>query len=325
MSQHPACLPSPKLNTEEPAGASSTYNPVSLYKPYKIRCYTHQDILEIGSAIHRQLVANLEAEKQRCIEETVTAVWSQAKLLKEEAVQKAFEQALEEQKNLVLEIEKEQELMVQAAVDKVKKDMKELLECELKKAHEDAVRITAEEIQKTLQRCNEEKTEAIANAKQQQRKIAFDVQVSMKKDFMQQHQEALELAVKKHQKSMQQLRDEKDIEIGLAVAVAQSEEQEKAKEMLKKQEINHQEQLEGLKEHLIRAQECQTLIKKQLESIVSSKEELEEELDETREAFQKYINVTFPQLAPGQADFILPFKRKMQEILKTKRICSDNL
>ncbi|MEE6476285.1 hypothetical protein FKM82_011035, partial [Ascaphus truei] len=238
-------------------------------------------------------------------------------LQKAEAEKKVLEQAKVEQKHLLSEAEreagKESEYAIQEAVDKTKSEMCEHLEWELKKAYEHAEQKLADGIQQTLRRCSEEKSVAIEQVKQQERNIAYEAQLCMEKAFIQQNQEVLKLAAKEHLKNMQQLKEENHLELVIAVADAHRQEQKKTQEMLQEQELKHQAQMEAVKIQLTRAETCLTEIMAKLGSVASFKEELEAELEETRQAFQKFINLTFPKLAPGQADFILPFRRKRQE------------
>lgn len=61
------------------------------------------------------------------------------------------------------------------------------------------------------------------------------------------------------------------------------------------------------------AEEQVKILMQKLEKMTAWKDSLENEIQATREAFQKYIDATFPDLSPGQADFILPFRTTLEQ------------
>ncbi|CAH2249413.1 Hypothetical predicted protein [Pelobates cultripes] len=125
---------------------------------------------------------------------------------------------------------------------------------------------------------------------------------------MQQNREALAIADYRHQKNMEELQENMNLLMIHKVTVARQEEQDKMKEILKLKEVQHQADIKELKAYISKVEASHKRTEKQLKAVVYSKEKLEEEIVETRQAFQKYINFTFPQLGPGQADFILPYR-----------------
>lgn len=111
-----------------------------------------------------------------------------------------------------------------------------------------------------------------------------------------------------YQKNLQQVAWEKKQEMEMALAVSQKEFQEETDKLLRAADSIREAQLELV---VTKVNEKDTEISslgQQLEYMAQWKDSLEAEILATREAFQKYIDITFPQLAPGQANFILPFR-----------------
>lgn len=92
--------------------------------------------------------------------------------------------------------------------------------------------------------------------------------------------------------------------------LAQRQKQEEVQEVLQEAKKTHQATLDNVMDKLANTQGELMSVAKQLGIMTNWKDFLEEELQETRVAFQKYINYTFPKLSPGHADFILPERKK---------------
>lgn len=117
-------------------------------------------------------------------------------------------------------------------------------------------------------------------------------------------------AMKDQNKSVNQLIKEKEHEMNTCFCMAQRQKQEEVPEILQEAEKTHQATLGNVMDKLVNTQGELLSIVKQLGIMTNWKDFLEEELQETRAAFQKYINYTFPMLSPGHADFILPEGKK---------------
>lgn len=100
--------------------------------------------------------------------------------------------------------------------------------------------------------------------------------------------------------------------------MAQKQKQEEIQKVLQEAEKTHQAMLGNVMDKLLSTQGKLLSMAKQLEIMTNWKDFLEEELQETRVAFQKYINYTFPKLSPGHADFILPERKKIPSSLITQ-------
>lgn len=131
-------------------------------------------------------------------------------------------------------------------------------------------------------------------------------------------QQAGEIAHEIYQKNLQQLALEKKHEMDLAFSISQKEYQEETEKLLKEAEAIRESQIEEVATKVNEKHSMILCLSQELDYMRAWKDSLEAEIVETREAFQKYIDVTFPQLAPGQADFILPFR-------KTSPFTEDNV
>lgn len=116
--------------------------------------------------------------------------------------------------------------------------------------------------------------------------------------------------MKDQKKSVNQLIKEKEHEMNVYYCMAQRQKQEEVQEVLQEAEKTHQAMLGNVMDKLVNTQGELLSVAKQLGIMTNWKDFLEEELQETRAAFQKYINYTFPKLSPGHADFILPERKK---------------
>uniref|UniRef100_A0A7M4FKB6 Uncharacterized protein n=1 Tax=Crocodylus porosus TaxID=8502 RepID=A0A7M4FKB6_CROPO len=173
--------------------------------------------------------------------------------------------------------------------------MKQYLEDELKRESEAAEQRMAHKLQRVQMECALEKMQAVAEARRQEREAQLH--------------EAKILAKEVYQKKFDQLTKEKQYEMNIALDISQKENQENTEKQLREAKAEHQVKLE---ETLLEQKEAEAQIQtlnQQLENMTVWKNSLEAEIADTRQAFQKYIDVTFPQLSPGQADFILPFRK----------------
>lgn len=121
------------------------------------------------------------------------------------------------------------------------------------------------------------------------------------------------LAEALYRKRIDQLNKEKCNEINIALSIKQKENQIEIEKQLKEAEILHLDELEKVMATLKAAEEQVKILMQKLEKMTAWKDSLENEIQATREAFQKYIDATFPDLSPGQADFILPFRTTLEQ------------
>lgn len=117
--------------------------------------------------------------------------------------------------------------------------------------------------------------------------------------------------VKDERKSVSKMVKEKDHEMNILYCMAQRQKQEEVQEVLQEAEKAHQATLGNVMDKLVNTQEELVSVAQQLGIMTNWRDFLEEELQETRMAFQEYINFTFPKLSPGHADFILPERKKV--------------
>lgn len=122
-------------------------------------------------------------------------------------------------------------------------------------------------------------------------------------------------ATKDQKTNLGQLIKAKEQEMNAYYGLAQRQKQEEVQEVLQEAKKTHQATLDNVMDKLANTQGELMSVAKQLGIMTNWKDFLEEELQETRVAFQKYINYTFPKLSPGHADFILPERKKTPSCL----------
>ncbi|XP_050806130.1 uncharacterized protein C6orf163 homolog [Gopherus flavomarginatus] len=295
-----------------PPPTPATFERIREYKPYKTRYYTHRDILELGADLQQEQCEKKELEVKERIEKIKAELWFQAKVEKEDAVEQALDQATAEHNSFLEDLKKKHEKELKEAVIKIKREMQRYLENELKRESEAAEQRMAHKLQRILMECALEKMHAVAEARKQERQTASQAMAKQQKKYTEQLQEAGILANEIHQKNLAQLKKEKLYEMSVVLDITQKENQEEAEKQLKEAEKTHQaiygEVTASLRETKAQVQ----LLTQQLESMTAWKDNLEAEIEETRQSFQNYIDITFPKLTPGQADFILPFRKRLE-------------
>ncbi|XP_054831708.1 uncharacterized protein C6orf163 homolog [Eublepharis macularius] len=293
-----------------PPPSTETYERIKEYKPFKTRYYTHKDILDVGADIKQQEVERREEEVQKRIEKVKTRLLFQAEMEKEDAVDDALIHAAALHKQDIEELKKKHEKELQVAVMNTRTEMLKHLEVELKRESEAAEQRMTHKLQRLMLQLSLEKERAVAKVTEQEKSKTAEVLAKQQKHNMEQLRQAGVIANEIYQKNLQQLHWEKSHEMEVAFAVSQKEYQEETDKLLKDAESVRETQLAQV---VTKVNEKDTEIfslRQKLDSMTDWKNSLETEILEIREAFQKYIDVTFPQLAPGQADFILPFRKE---------------
>ncbi|XP_077759269.1 uncharacterized protein C6orf163 homolog isoform X2 [Canis aureus] len=257
-----------------PAPFGETFKRIHEYKPFKTRFYTHKDILDIGADI-------LDKEEQ-----------FQEAVLKER-IAKA-----------------EADVWVQELAAKTKIEVHQNMEDELQREHLAAEQRMMHRIQRIMMECHREKVQAVEKARAEERQMAQEAIQAQKRLATEEILNTGITAMKDQKKSMTQIIKEKEHEMNIYYCMTQRQKQEEVQEVLQEAEKTHQATLENVMDKLVNTQGELLSIAKQLGIMTNWKDFLEEELQETRAAFQKYINYTFPKLSPGHADFILPERKK---------------
>nr|XP_025045556.1 uncharacterized protein C6orf163 homolog [Pelodiscus sinensis] len=294
-----------------PPPTSATFERIREYKPFKTRYYTHRDILELGADIQQEQCEKRELEVKERIEKIKAELLSKAEMEKEDAVQQALDQAIEDHNCFLEDLKKKHGKEIKEAVIKTKKEMQRYLENELKRESEAAEQRMAHKLQRILMECALEKMQAVAAARKQERQAASQEMAKQQKKYTEQLLEAGHLANEMYQKNLDQLKDEKCYEMSVALDITQKENQAENEKQLKESEITHQAKYGEVMTCLIEKESQVQSLTQQLESMTAWKDNLEGEIEETRQSFQNYIDITFPTLAPGQADFILPFRKRL--------------
>ncbi|KAF7478515.1 Hypothetical predicted protein [Marmota monax] len=193
---------------------------------------------------------------------------------------------------------------------KTKTEMFRNMSDEMKRENMAAEQRMVHRIQRIMMECHREKMEAVEKAREEERQIAQDLLEAQRSKAMEELVSTGASIIKDQRMNFNQIIREKEHEMNIYYGIAQKQKQEEAQEVLQEAEKTHQATLGNVMDKLVNTQGELLSTVNQLGIMTNWKDFLEEELQETRAAFQKYIDYTFPQLSPGQADFIMPERRK---------------
>nr|XP_048276612.1 uncharacterized protein C6orf163 homolog isoform X1 [Myodes glareolus] len=298
-----------------PAPLKETFQRIHEYKPFKTRFYTHKDILDIGASILNQEEKYQEAVLKESIEKAEAKVWEKAKELQEQAVDKALQDAQARHAFEIRVLEEQHKRDLKAVEEKAKIQMFQNMDEELKREHSAAEQRMVHRIQRLMMECHREKLEAVKKAREEEREIVQKAVEEQKSKIIAELVSTGVTATKDQKTNLGQLIKAKEQEMNAYYGLAQRQKQEEVQEVLQEAEKTHQATLDNVMDKLANTQGELISVAKQLGIMTNWKDFLEEELQETRVAFQKYINYTFPKLSPGHADFILPERKKTPSCL----------
>ncbi|XP_032713968.1 uncharacterized protein C6orf163 homolog isoform X1 [Lontra canadensis] len=293
-----------------PAPFGETFKRIHEYKPFKTRFYTHKDILGIGADILSKEEQFQEAALKELIAKAEADVWVQADERQKQAVEKALEEANNQHKIDIQILKEAHQKDLQEMAAKTKIEEHQNMEDTLQREHLAAEQRMVHRIQRIMMECHREKVQAVEKARAEERQMAQEAMQAQKRKAMEEILNTGITAIKDQSKSLNQMIKEKEHEMNVYYCMAQRQKQEEVQEVLQEAEKTHKTTLGNVMDKLIDTQGELLSIAKQLGIMTNWKDFLEEELQETREAFQKYINYTFPKLSPGHADFILPERKK---------------
>ncbi|XP_027784158.2 uncharacterized protein C6orf163 homolog [Marmota flaviventris] len=293
-----------------PAPFGETFKRIHDYKPFKTRFYTHKDILEIGANILNKEERYQEISFKERIVKAEAKVWNQANELQKQAVDKVFEDLTAKHKFEIQVLEEKHQKDLQDMEAKTKTEMFRNMSDEMKRENMAAEQRMVHRIQRIMMECHREKMEAVEKAREEERRIAQDLLEAQRSKAMEELVNTGASIIKDQRMNFNQIIREKEHEMNIYYGIAQKQKQEEAQEVLQEAEKTYQATLGNVMDKLVNTQGELLSIVNQLGIMTNWKDFLEEELQETRAAFQKYIDYTFPQLSPGQADFIMPERRK---------------
>nr|WGG27173.1 CUNH6orf163 [Gulo gulo luscus] len=293
-----------------PAPFGETFKRIHEYKPFKTRFYTHKDILDIGADILSKEEQFQEAALKELIAKAEADVWVQADERQKQAVKKALEEANNQHKIDIQILKEAHQKDLQEMAAKTKIEVHQNMEDALQREHLAAEQRMVHRIQRIMMECHREKVQAVEKARAEERQMAQEAMQAQKRRAMEEILNTGITAIKDQSKSLNQMIKEKEHEMNVYYCMAQRQKQEEVQEVLQEAEKTHKTTLGNVMDKLVDTQGELLSIAKQLGIMTNWKDFLEEELQETREAFQKYINYTFPKLSPGHADFILPERKK---------------
>uniref|UniRef100_A0A8C9EW68 Chromosome 6 open reading frame 163 n=1 Tax=Pavo cristatus TaxID=9049 RepID=A0A8C9EW68_PAVCR len=295
-----------------PPPSDTTFDRIREHKPFRTRYYTHRDILEIGASIQQEERERKEAEIQERIEKMKAELWSQAERYKEDAVDKALTEAAANYSVFVQDLKLKLEKEIREAVRKAKAEMKEYMEEEQRRETEATEQRMAHKLRCALLECAKEKMQAVAKARKQEREVALSEAAMQHRKHIEQLKEESLIAEELYRKTIEQLSGGKCNEMNIALSIKQKENQIEMEKQMKELETVHLDELEKVMITLKTAEDQVKALEQKLEKMRAWKDSLETEIQATRQAFQKYIDATFPNLSPGQADFILPLRTTFQ-------------
>ncbi|XP_032072550.1 uncharacterized protein C6orf163 homolog [Thamnophis elegans] len=265
--------------------------------------------IEIGADLKQEDIDQREQEIQKRIAKVQTKLLLQADADKEYAVEDALTRAEALHQKDIEELKKKHQQVLENTVKKTRAEMLQHLELELKRESEAAEQRNTHKLQRMILQLAMEKMAAVAEGRQDERCKAAVLLAKQEKKFSDQIHKAGIIANEIYQKNLQQLSWEKKYELEAAFLVSQKEFEEETRKLLESADNVREAQLEVVNTEVTKKESEILSLNQQLECMTAWKDSLEAEILEIREAFQKYINLTFPQLAPGQADFILPFRK----------------
>ncbi|XP_019517237.1 PREDICTED: uncharacterized protein C6orf163 homolog [Hipposideros armiger] len=293
-----------------PPPLGETFKQIHEYKPFTTRFYTHKDILDIGTDLLNKEEQFQEAVLKERIAKAEANVWAQANERQKQAVEKALEEANDMHKIKIRILEEEHEKHLQEMTAKTKLEVHQNMEDELKREYLAAEQRMAHRIQRIAIECHKEKIQAVEKARAEERRIAQELIQAQRSKAVEDLVNTGVTFIKDQKKNMRQMVKEKEHQMNSFYCMAERQKQEAVQEVLQEAEKTHQVALGNVMDELVNTQGELLSTEKQLGTMASWKDFLEEELQETRVAFQKYINYTFPKLSPGHADFILPERKK---------------
>eukprot|EP00069_Balaena_mysticetus_P005204 bmy_17868T0 len=273
---------------------------------------------DIGADILHKEEQFQEAVLKERIAKAEADVWAKADERQREAVKKALEEANDMHKMKIQILKEEHQKDLQEMASKTKIELHQNMEEELQREHLAAEQRMVHRIQRIMMECHREKVQAVEEARAQERHIAQEEIQAQRRKAMEELLRAGVTVMKDQKKSVSQLIKEKEHAVNVYYCVAQRQKQEEVQEVLQEAEKTHQATLGNVMDKLLNMQGELLSMAKQLGIMTNWKDFLEEELQETRVAFQNYINYTFPKLSPGHADFILPERKKTPSSLLTQ-------
>lgn len=225
-------------------------------------------------------------------------------------MEKALEEANNRHKFEIRILEEKHQKDLQEMAIKTKREVFVNMDDEMKREHMAVEQRMVHRIQRIMMECHREKVEAVQKARDEERQIAQEAIQAQRSKAIEELVNSGVSVLNDQKTNIAQLIKAKEHELNIFYGLAHRRKQEEAQEVLQEAEKTHQAVLGNVMGKLVNTQGELLSIVKQLGIMTNWKDFLEEELQETRAAFQKYINYTFPKLSPGQADFIMPERKK---------------
>ncbi|XP_007484363.1 uncharacterized protein C6orf163 homolog [Monodelphis domestica] len=293
-----------------PPPSGEAFHRIQEYKPFKTRFLTHKDILDFGIKIHQQEEKRQLIKVEELLKIAQDEVWAKAEAMTDEAVKKAIKKVKAKHLEEIEVLKEEHEQILKQAVKEARKEVKEFMEAEMRRENLAAEQRMVHRIQKILKECHTEKIQAIETVRAEEQEMAMEALKEQKRKNEEKIIEAGILSHKNLEKSIKEVAKATEHQMNINFSLSQKKKEEEVNEVLNEAEKVHRASIKKVAKKLTVIEGELQEKTEQLENMTHWKDFLEEELLETREAFQKYINFTYPTLSPGQADFILPLRKK---------------
>ncbi|XP_044530293.1 uncharacterized protein C6orf163 homolog [Gracilinanus agilis] len=293
-----------------PPPSGEAFHRIYEYKPFRTRFLTHKDILDYGIKIHQKEEKRQILKMEELLKIAQDEVWAKAETMTDEAVKKAIKKVKAKHLEEIEALKEEHEQILKQTVKETKKEVQELMEAEMRRENLAAEQRMVHRIQNILKECHAEKLQAIENVRAEEQEMAIE---ALKEQMRKNEEKIIEVGILSHknlEKTVKEVARATEHQMSVNFHLSQKKKDEEVNEVMNEVKKEHKASIKKVSKKLTVTEGELQEKTEQLENMTHWKEFLEEELLETREAFQKYINFTYPTLSPGQADFILPLRKK---------------
>ncbi|XP_041721445.1 uncharacterized protein C6orf163 homolog [Coregonus clupeaformis] len=269
---------------------------------------THSNIIDIGENIHQYYMTEFQKEKEECIRAATEEAWGKADLEMEKIVLETLQLARKERELLRRKVENANSYLQETLVEydiktkrKVRSDIEKLRERNEERA--------SQEIRGAIEKIAQRHAKSVVRTRRKEKQTTAHAATILEMDFMLQPEDAKAVASKKKDEILAEVRAVMISSIAGNIERTRREEKDIAQHNIVEAEGRYKAELTALKES---TQELQTLLDKtirDLRTAIADKQVYMDDLEETRAAFQHFINQQFKELKPDQADFILPSKK----------------
>lgn len=284
-------------------------------RPVQIQGFAHTKIIGLGQELYRQAVEKADHEKQTAVRLAEQAVFEEAEQLKAIALTKAREDAAIEHEKSTKKLKKAHEKAMKEEALRVEMEMTKLAIEQVKEERTEGEKRLRKAVVETEEKCYQQRLAAVAEARNEEKKIAADEASRVARANQQKFDNAMSQAAADKQQALRDLQHEKDIEKAKAVQDAEARERRMAREKSESVSRQYEAVINDLRNEIENnKREIQNL-----DDTIVDKEKLIDTLKtcvlETRKDFQDFID-SLPPYDKRQAEFMIP--RVYLDELETK-------